>query len=35
MSNKSNDQSDLFQPGQQVAKLTNVAFATRSGKGAR
>lgn len=27
MSNKSNDQSDLFQPGQQVAKLTNVAFA--------
>lgn len=27
MTNKSNDQSDLFQPGQQVAKLTNVAFA--------
>lgn len=28
MTNKSNDQTpDLFQPGQQVAKLTNVAFA--------
>lgn len=27
MTNKNIDQSDLFQPGQQVAKLTNVAFA--------